>query len=89
VIVSAVLCAGYAVAAVKKFADACHKDKKRVTEDIICHKDKEGKQRRKKLITSLIKVKLRRLQKDTVIISLSSTRVFTSLSFVQTYCSSS
>jgi hypothetical protein len=67
----AVLYANYSVAAgadthVKGFVDTCHKDKEGVTkgitsEDITCYKDKEGVQRRKKIITSLIRVKLRRL----------------------------
>jgi hypothetical protein len=49
------------VAAVKGFANACHKNKKGVAEGIVCRKDKEDEQRRKELITSPIKVKLRRL----------------------------
>jgi hypothetical protein len=57
----AVLCAGYTMAVVKGFADACYKGEEGVVKGIIYHKDKEGEQRRKKVITSLIKVKLRRL----------------------------
>jgi hypothetical protein len=57
----AVLCASYAVAAVKEFAGAYYKNKKGVAKGIIYRKDKENKQRHKKLITSLIKVKLRQL----------------------------
>jgi hypothetical protein len=89
---------------VKGFADTCHKNKKSVAKgitskgiasesivlkDVLCHKNKKGKQKRKKVITSLVKVKLRRLRRDTVIISLSLTSVSASLLFVQTYCSSS
>jgi hypothetical protein len=88
---------------VKRFADACRKDKKGVTKDItlkgialegivsksvLCRKDKESEQRREKVITSPVKVELRRLRRDIVIISLSLISVFASLSFVQTYCSS-
>jgi hypothetical protein len=58
---SAVLCAGYAVTAAKEFTDACYKDKKDVAKSVICHKNRKGEQRRKKLVTSLVKVKLRRL----------------------------
>jgi hypothetical protein len=83
---SAVLCASYAVAAVKGFTGACYKGEEDIAESIVYHKDKKGKQKRKKLITSLIKIELRRLRKDTVIISLSLTSVFASLFFVQTYC---
>jgi hypothetical protein len=53
-----------------------------VSEDVLYCKDKEDKQRRKEVITSLIKVKLRQLQKDTVIINLSLTSVSASLLFV-------
>jgi hypothetical protein len=45
---------------IKEFADACHKNKEGIAEGIVCHKDREGKQRREEVITSLIKVKLRR-----------------------------
>jgi hypothetical protein len=57
----AVLCAGYAVAAVKGFADACCKGGEGVTKGVICREDKEGKQRREKLVASPVKVKLRQL----------------------------
>jgi hypothetical protein len=77
---------------IKGFADACYKDEEGITKGIalkgvvlksvLCYKDKEDKQRRKKVITSLVKVKLRQLRKDTIIISLSLISVFTSLSFV-------
>jgi hypothetical protein len=83
---------------VKGFADACCKDEEGVAEDIasegvalegvLCREDKEGEQRREEVITSLIRVELRQLRRDTVIISLSLTSVFASLSFVQTCCSS-
>jgi hypothetical protein len=91
-------------ARVKGFADACRRDEEGVAEDItlegivsegivlkgiLCHKGEEGKQRREEVIASLVRVKLRQLRRDTVIISLSSTSVFASLLFVQTYCSSS
>jgi hypothetical protein len=56
----AVLCAGYVIAAVKRFADTCYKSEKNITKDIICYKDREGEQRRKELVISLIKIKLRR-----------------------------
>jgi hypothetical protein len=61
---------------VKGFADVCYKDDKGVVEGVVsegivlkgivlkgvlCCKDKEGEQRREEVITSLIKVKLRRL----------------------------
>jgi hypothetical protein len=89
---------------VKGFADACYKDKEGVaegvasegvasegivSEGVLCRKDREGEQRYKKVIASLVKVELRRLRRDTVIISLSSISVFTSLSFVQICYSSS
>jgi hypothetical protein len=78
----AVLSAGYAIAAVKGFASACCKGEEGVTKGVVCHEDGEGEQRREELITSLVKVELRRLQRDIVIISLSLTSVFVSLSFV-------
>jgi hypothetical protein len=79
---NAVSCASYAITAVKGFAGACHKDEEGVAESVICRENKEGEQRRKELITSLVRVKLRRLRRDTVIISLSSTSVSASSSFV-------
>jgi hypothetical protein len=48
------------VAAVKGFADAYYKDKESITKGIACPKDKESVQRRKKVITSPVKVGLRR-----------------------------
>jgi hypothetical protein len=57
----AVLCADCAVTAVKGFADACRKGEEGVAKDVVCHKDKEGKQRRKELIISLVRVELRQL----------------------------
>jgi hypothetical protein len=78
----AVLCAGYAIAIVKGFANTCRKGKEGVAESVVCREDKEGEQRREELVASLIRVKLRRLWKDIMIISLSSTRVFASLFFV-------
>jgi hypothetical protein len=57
--VSAVLCAGYAITAVKRFADICYKGEKGIAKGIVCCKDRKGKQRRKELIVSLVKVKLR------------------------------
>jgi hypothetical protein len=85
----AVSCAGYAVAAVKGFADACRRDEEGVAEGVVCRKDREGERRREELVTSPVRVELRRLRRDTVIISLSLTSVSVSLSFVQTCCSSS
>jgi hypothetical protein len=38
----AVWCTGYAVTAVKGFADACHKSEKDITEGVVCFKDKES-----------------------------------------------
>jgi hypothetical protein len=70
------------VAAVKGFAGACYKGEEGVAEGVVCREDREGEQRRKELITSLVKVELRRLRRNTVIISLSLTSVFASLSFV-------
>jgi hypothetical protein len=61
VIADAVFCVSYAVAAVKGFAEACYKNKKDITKSIIYYKDKEDKQRREELITSLIKIKLKQL----------------------------
>jgi hypothetical protein len=84
-------------ARVKGFADVCRKDKEGVAEGvasegvasegvvskgILCREDKEGEQRREEVITSLVKVELRQLWRDIVIISLSLTSVFASLSFV-------
>jgi hypothetical protein len=73
---------------VKGFANTCHRDKEGIasegiiSEGVLCRKDKEGEQRREEVIASPVKVKLRRLRKDTVIISLSLISVFASLSFV-------
>jgi hypothetical protein len=77
---------------VEEFANVCYKNKKGVAEGvvlegialegIIYRKDKEGEQRRKEVITSLVRVELRRFRRNTVIISLSLTSVFISLSFV-------
>jgi hypothetical protein len=53
-----------------------------VLKGILYRKDKEGEQRCERVIISLIRVKLRQLQKDIVIISLSLISVFASLSFV-------
>jgi hypothetical protein len=85
----AVSCAGCAVAAVKGFADACRRGEEGVAEGVVCREDGEGERRREELIASPVRVKLRRLRRDTVIISLSSTRVSASSFFVQTCCSSS
>jgi hypothetical protein len=57
----AVLSASYAVAAVKRFVGVYRKSEKSIAEGIICCKDKEDEQRRKKLVASPIKVELRRL----------------------------
>jgi hypothetical protein len=46
---------------VKEFVDTCRKSKKSVAKGIIYHKNKKDKQRRKKVIISLIKIKLRQL----------------------------
>jgi hypothetical protein len=53
-----------------------------VSEGVLCHKDREGEQRREEVVASLVRVELRRLRRDTVIISLSLTSVSVSLSFV-------
>jgi hypothetical protein len=58
---SAVLCAGYTIIVVKGFVGACYKGKEGVAKGVVCRKDEEDKQRRKELVASLIKVKLRRL----------------------------
>jgi hypothetical protein len=83
---------------VKGFTDACCKGEEGIAEGIVlkgvaskgvvCREDREDKQRREKVVASPIKVELRRLWRDTVIISLSSTSTSVSLSFVQTCCSS-
>jgi hypothetical protein len=78
----AVLYAGCAVAAVKGFADACRKGEEGVAEGVICHEDKEDKQRREELVASLVRIELRQLRRDIMIISLSLTRVFASSFFV-------
>jgi hypothetical protein len=57
----AVLCAGYAVTAVKRFASTCCKSKKGVAKGIVCREDKEGEQRREELIASLVRIELKRL----------------------------
>jgi hypothetical protein len=49
------------VAIVKGFAGAYYKNKEGVAKSVICHKDKKGKQKRKELITSPVKVELKRL----------------------------
>jgi predicted metalloprotease len=76
------------VAAVKGFIGAYYKGEEGVTKGVVYREDKEGERRREELIASPVRVKLRRLRRDTMIISLSSTRVSASLSFVQTCCSS-
>jgi predicted metalloprotease len=53
-----------------------------VLEGVLCRKDKKGKQRREEVVASPVKVELKQLWRDTVIIRLSLTSVFTSLSFV-------
>jgi predicted metalloprotease len=55
-------------------------------EGVLCHKDEEGERRRKEVVTSPVKVELRQLRRDTMIISLSLTSVSASLLFVQTCC---
>jgi hypothetical protein len=47
------------VTAVKRFADAYYKDEEDIAKGVTCLKDKESVQKRKKVITSLIKIKLR------------------------------
>jgi predicted metalloprotease len=89
---------------VEGFADACRRDEKGVAEDValegvasegivskgvLCREDREGERRREEVVASPVRVELRRLRRDTVIISLSSTSVSASLSFVQICCSSS
>jgi hypothetical protein len=61
---------------IKGFADACRKDKEGVAKGVVlkgivskdiilkgvlCHKDKKGKQRREKVIASLVRIELRQL----------------------------
>jgi hypothetical protein len=58
---SAVLSASYAIAAVKGFAGACHKGKESVAEGVVCRKDKKGERKREELVTSPVRVELRRL----------------------------
>jgi hypothetical protein len=60
-----------------------------VLKGVLCREDREGERRREEVVASLIRVELRRLWRDTVIISLSLISVSISLSFVQTCCSSS
>jgi hypothetical protein len=67
---------------VKGLANVCYKGEEGVAKGVVCREDGEGMQRRKKAITSLIRVKLRQLWKNTIIISLSLTSVFISLLFV-------
>jgi hypothetical protein len=91
-------------ARVKGFTDVYCRDEEGVAEDIasegvtsegvvlrgvLCREDREDKQRREEVIASLVRVELRRLRRDTMIISLSLTSVSASSSFVQTCCSSS
>jgi hypothetical protein len=45
---------------VKGFADAYRKGEKSTTKGIVYYKDKKGKQKRKKIITSPVKAELRR-----------------------------
>jgi hypothetical protein len=47
------------VTAVKGFADACYKGEKSITRGVIYPKDKESIQKRKEIITSLVKIKLK------------------------------
>jgi hypothetical protein len=84
--------AASADARVKGFADACRKNKEDVAEGvvlegivlkgIVCCEDGEGERRREEVVASPVKVELRRLWRNTVIISLSLISVFASLSFV-------
>jgi hypothetical protein len=57
----AVLCASCAVAIVKRFVNTCYKGERGVIKGVVYYKDKAGKQRHKELITSPVKVELRRL----------------------------
>jgi hypothetical protein len=76
---------------VKGFTDACCKGEEGIAEGIVlkgvaskgvvCREDREGEQRREKLVASPVKVELRRPRRDIVII-LVLTSAFTSLSFV-------
>jgi hypothetical protein len=43
VIASVVLCAGYVIVVVKRFADTCYKGEESVAEGVVCCKDKEDK----------------------------------------------
>ena len=61
----AVLYANCSVAAgadthVKGFADACYKGKKGIAKGVVCPKNREDVRRRKEVIISPVKVKLRR-----------------------------
>jgi hypothetical protein len=49
------------VTAVKGFAGACYKNKEDIAKGVVCHKDREDEQRRKKLVASPVRVKLRQL----------------------------
>jgi hypothetical protein len=45
---------------VKRFANACYKGEEKVAKGVVYPKDKKSVQRREEVITSLIKVELRR-----------------------------
>jgi hypothetical protein len=77
---------------VKGFADTCRKGEEGIVEGVAsegvtskgvaCCEDRKGEKRREEVIASLIRVELRRLRRDTVIISLSLTSASVSLLFV-------
>ena len=74
-----VLCAGYAMAVVKGFADACRKGEEGIVRGVVCPEDKESVRRRKGVVASLVEVELRRSWRDIVIIGLISASAFASL----------
>jgi hypothetical protein len=57
---SVILCAGYAITTIKGFANAYRKSEKDIIKGVIYPKNKKSVQRRKEVIASLIKIKLRR-----------------------------
>jgi hypothetical protein len=53
-----------------------------VSKGVLCREDGEGEQRREEVVASLVRVELRRLRRNTIIISLSLTSVSANLLFV-------
>jgi hypothetical protein len=56
----AVWCTGCAVAAVKRFADACRRGEEGIARGVVCPEDEESVRRRKGVVASLVEVELRR-----------------------------